>query len=67
MGVCNLLGIHRRIDIKYYPRDQFGYAILYFTGSDHFNRFVLIDKLKEYETFCPEKGILIERSWVISN
>lgn len=21
-----------------YPRDQFGYAVLYFTGSDYFNR-----------------------------
>jgi DNA polymerase lambda len=24
--------------MKYYPREQFGFAVLYFTGSDHFNR-----------------------------
>lgn len=39
MGVCQIDGgLHRRIDIKYYPLDQFAYAILYFTGSDMFNR-----------------------------
>ncbi|RHY30468.1 hypothetical protein DYB32_004294 [Aphanomyces invadans] len=29
---------HRRIDLKVYPRNLFGFAQLYFTGSDHFNR-----------------------------
>jgi DNA polymerase lambda len=29
---------HRRIDIKIYPKSEFGYAVLYFTGSDYFNR-----------------------------
>lgn len=29
---------HRRINIKVYPRRCFGLALLYFTGSDHFNR-----------------------------
>lgn len=29
---------HRRIDIKVYPAHEFCWAILYFTGSDHFNR-----------------------------
>jgi DNA polymerase/3'-5' exonuclease PolX len=39
MGVCKLpAGIHRRIDIKTYPRRMFSYAILAFTGSAHFNR-----------------------------
>ena len=39
MGVGRLNGgLHRRIDIKIYPREQFGYAVLYFTGSDYFNR-----------------------------
>ncbi|KAL3673387.1 hypothetical protein V7S43_001100 [Phytophthora oleae] len=28
----------RRLDIKIYPRHFFGFAMLYFTGSDHFNR-----------------------------
>jgi len=41
MGICKLKhdgAIHRRIDIKIYPPDQFGSAVLYFTGSAHFNR-----------------------------
>ena len=29
---------HRRIDMKIYARECFGYAVLYFTGSDYFNR-----------------------------
>eukprot|EP01039_Chlorochromonas_danica_P010650 gene10650-11809_t len=40
MGVCQLNSgsAHRRIDIKIYPRSMLPFAILYFTGSDHFNR-----------------------------
>jgi DNA polymerase/3'-5' exonuclease PolX len=51
MGVCRLRpghihddsttvvsGVHRRIDIKYYHRSSLPFALLYFTGSDHFNR-----------------------------
>jgi len=40
MGVCKLeeSKLHRRIDIKVYPKEQYGFAILYFTGSDYFNR-----------------------------
>lgn len=39
MGVCQLDGgLHRRLDIKYYPSEEFAYALLYFTGSDMFNR-----------------------------
>jgi DNA polymerase/3'-5' exonuclease PolX len=39
MGVCQLDGgIHRRIDIKYYPISEFAYALMHFTGSDMFNR-----------------------------
>lgn len=40
MGVCQLTKDlpHRRLDIKVYPRQMFGFALLYFTGSDHFNR-----------------------------
>ena len=28
----------RRLDLKVYPVEEFAYALLYFTGSDHFNR-----------------------------
>ena len=41
MGVCILPepnALHRHIDIKIYPKEQFSFAQLYFTGSDHFNR-----------------------------
>lgn len=44
MGVCRLppeangSGIHRRIDIRMIPRESWACALLYFTGSDHFNR-----------------------------
>ncbi|CAG9334431.1 unnamed protein product [Blepharisma stoltei] len=31
-------GLHRRIDIKIYPRKTYAWALLYFTGSAMFNR-----------------------------
>lgn len=36
MGICKLQNkgaLHRHIDIKVYPRSQYGFAVLYFTGS----------------------------------
>lgn len=45
MGLCILpkghpeySGITRRLDIKTYPVQSYAFALLYFTGSDHFNR-----------------------------
>lgn len=40
MGVCklNTETLHRRLDIKCYTRKALPFAILYFTGSAHFNR-----------------------------
>nr|CCA20232.1 DNA polymerase lambdalike protein putative [Albugo laibachii Nc14] len=40
MGVCRVNEHlpHRRLDIKVYPRRFYPFALLYFTGSDHFNR-----------------------------
>eukprot|EP01130_Rhizamoeba_saxonica_P008350 TRINITY_DN3375_c0_g1_i2.p1 TRINITY_DN3375_c0_g1~~TRINITY_DN3375_c0_g1_i2.p1 ORF type:complete len:506 (+),score=95.28 TRINITY_DN3375_c0_g1_i2:53-1570(+) len=41
MGVCKLPkegSIHRRIDIKAITKSEWACALLYFTGSDHFNR-----------------------------
>jgi DNA polymerase lambda len=40
MGVCKApKDTHfRRIDIKVYPKGQYGFALLYFTGSDVHNR-----------------------------
>ena len=47
MGVCQLTAqeLHRRIDIKIYPRSLLALAMLYFTGSDHFNRFATLEVL----------------------
>ncbi|XP_069561092.1 DNA polymerase lambda isoform X1 [Brachyistius frenatus] len=41
MGVCRLPGPgrrHRRLDVIVVPYDEFACAIVYFTGSAHFNR-----------------------------
>jgi hypothetical protein len=38
MGVCYFEGKHHRIDIKHYPVEQYAFALMYFTGSDLFNR-----------------------------
>jgi DNA polymerase lambda len=39
MGVCIFEdNLHHRIDFKHYPVDQYAFALLYFTGSDLFNR-----------------------------
>jgi len=38
MGVCKLNKISRRLDIRLNPYDQFYCAVLYFTGSDIFNK-----------------------------
>ena len=39
MGVVRLPGgLHRRLDLRVYPIGMMPYALLYFTGSEHFNR-----------------------------
>lgn len=65
MGICKLPNdiypIHRRIDIKFYPSNQYAFAILYFTGSDYFNRsFRLYAKKKGY--FLSDHGLNILNS-----
>nr|XP_002128462.1 DNA polymerase beta-like [Ciona intestinalis] len=52
MGVCSLEGtVHRRIDIRLIPHDQYFTSLLYFTGSDIFN--------KRMRTFALEQGFTI--------
>ena len=41
--------LHRRIDIKVYPKHMFPFAVLYFTGSDYFNRSMRL--------YCHQKGL----------
>ena len=40
---------HRRIDIKVYPKAMYPFALLYFTGSDYFNRSMRL--------YCHKKGL----------
>jgi len=58
MGICKLEGgLHRHIDIKIFPRSQYGFGVLYFTGSAAHNitmRNVAID----YGFSLSEAGIV---------
>ena len=38
MGICKVREKYRRIDIKLFPKEEYGTALLHFTGSDYFNR-----------------------------
>lgn len=50
LGEAYQCGAHysRRMDIKLYPPEQFAFALLYFTGSDYFNRSMRL--------FCQKRG-----------
>jgi DNA polymerase lambda len=56
-GVCRLpFSIHRRIDIKIYPRQYYAWALMHFTGSANFNRSIrLFAKKKGYR--LSDEGI----------
>ena len=58
MGICLAKGskTKRRIDLKVYPRSQFGYGVLYFTGSAQFNKNMRIEALK-YGYSLSDAGI----------
>jgi len=52
MGVSKLPGgIHRRIDIIVTPHSNYAATLLYFTGSEHFNR--------RLRLFAKEKGFYL--------
>lgn len=38
MGICKPFEKHRRLDIKIYAPQHYGFALIYFTGGDYFNR-----------------------------
>lgn len=60
MGVCKLQddpnSLHRRIDMKVYPRELGAFATLYFTGSDHFNRSMRL-YAKRHGFHLSDKGL----------
>lgn len=43
--------LHRRIDLKVYPREQYPFAVVYFTGSAYFNRSIRL--------YCQKKGLTL--------
>ncbi len=48
MGICHYKDeLHHRIDIKYYPIEEFAFAVLYFTGSDMFNRKMRLEAIEK--------------------
>lgn len=48
MGICHYKDeLHHRIDIKYYPIQEFAFAVLYFTGSDMFNRKMRLEAIEK--------------------
>lgn len=46
MGVCDKVGGYR-IDIRFIPRESFGAALMYFTGSKAFNTLVRAEALRQ--------------------
>lgn len=56
-GVCKLPeSLHRRLDIKIYPRQYYAWALVHFTGSANFNRSMrLFAKKKGYR--LSDEGI----------
>ncbi len=46
MGVCDKVGGYR-IDIRFIPRESFGAALMYFTGSKSFNTLVRAEALRQ--------------------
>ena len=60
MGVCKVPkpgALARRIDIKVYPKEQYGFALLYFTGSDYFNRSMRL--------FADKKGFTLSDNGLV--
>lgn len=57
MGVCRLEnGIHRRIDIKIYLKEYFGFALMHFTGSKEFNASIRLWARKNYGLILNDRG-----------
>jgi len=60
MGICqiNSISLHRRIDIKYYPREFYGFGVLYFTGNQQYNRSMrLFARKKGYS--LSDRGLVL--------
>lgn len=62
MGICKFESEqHHRIDIKYYPLEQYPFAILYFTGSSDFNKHMRNHALKKGYTLTDHGIWEVER------
>ena len=55
-------GMHHRLDIKYYPLEQYAYAMLYFTGSDYFNRSMRLFARKKNYSLSDHSLTPVERT-----
>lgn len=53
--------LHRRLDIKVYRPEELPFALLYFTGSDHFNRSMRWWAKKEKNLVLNDKGFFREQ------
>ena len=63
MGICKYKkSLHRRIDLKFYPREIIGTALLYFTGSANFNRMMRLYASKKGYSLS-DKGLTYKPSY----
>ncbi len=56
-GICSIVGIARRVDIKIFASSDFPYAILYFTGSKEHNIMMRNEAIKK-GYLLNEKGLI---------
>ncbi|CAD8084561.1 unnamed protein product [Paramecium sonneborni] len=69
IGRINNQGIHRRIDLKLYPKEQYGCAVLYFTGSDQYNRSMRLwaqkigYSLSDHGLYPTQRGSNNKKQW----
>ena len=65
MGVFNspdIPGMHRRIDIKFYPYQQKIFAMIYFTGNGFFNRAIRLYATRKRKWKLSDKGLFFNTS-----
>lgn len=53
-------GLHRHVDIKFYPYSERVYATLYFTGNGYFNRSMRLWATKKHKLKLSDHGLFTE-------